>query len=282
VLPAFITQRSELPWCGHERVDRRADGDFYDPTVRECFTEAYEAGEPAEFVTDGYTVEGGRTRSIYRALGDGAIEINTDSSGDPFGTTSWSQTRCTSLDEIGTDPAGVPIFIGGDCSGESLFEREASAADVTAQELRTIENVIAFAATPSGETAAAVPWAGEVLLGLGDEILASYSSAAVADPAGWLLDREAFRGRVGPFSALDTLSTWDRAPNSDVTELTASAGPHPHCASPPVAAPIGLEDLRRVSVQPVGVTSCLTWWTVDLFIDDNQRVVAVTLDLYEP
>ncbi len=45
VLPDWITERTVLPWCGHEQVERRTDGDFYDGAVRDCFVAAYEAGE---------------------------------------------------------------------------------------------------------------------------------------------------------------------------------------------------------------------------------------------
>lgn len=282
VLPAFIADRAHLPWCGHELVERRADGDFYDAEVRACFLTAYEAGEQAEFVTDGLTVEGGRIRRMFRALGDGAIEVIVDSSGDPLGTPGWTRTRCESLDEISNDPEGVPIFVGGNCSHEELIDREPSPNDVTAEELRTIENVIAFASAPGPKTAAAVPWADEVLLGLADQIVVSHHSDAIADPANWVLEREAFRGRVGPFSALDALASWDRTGIDSISELTASAGPHPHCASPPVAAPAKVDQLHRVSVQPVGAMSCLTWWTVDLYLDGDGLVAAVTLDVYEP
>lgn len=48
-------------------------------------------------------------------------------------------------------------------------------------------------------------------------------------------------------------------------------------------APEGYADLRRVSIQPSeeSTDSCLSWFTVDLFVNRGQ-VVAVTLDLYEP
>jgi hypothetical protein len=36
-----------------------------------------------------------------------------------------------------------------------------------------------------------------------------------------------------------------------------------------------------VSIQPELATSCLEWWTVDFFVDDDV-VQAVTLDLFGP
>jgi hypothetical protein len=33
---------------------------------------------------------------------------------------------------------------------------------------------------------------------------------------------------------------------------------------------------------PAGIDSCIQWWTVDLFVTDDGRIGAVTLDRYEP
>ena len=133
-----------------------------------------------------------------------------------------------------------------------------------------------FAADPSPETAADVPFAPEVRLGLASRLMRTVGADEVADPEAWVLESAAFRGYTGPFSALDLLQRHDR--------YDVSVGPHRHCASPPVAAPPDVEGLRRVSVQPSSrsIDSCLSWFTVDLFVDDDDVVQAVTLDLWEP
>jgi hypothetical protein len=64
--------------------------------------------------------------------------------------------------------------------------------------------------------------------------------------------------------------------------MQVTVGPHDLCASPPVAAPPERGGLRRVSVQPVGDIPCLMGWTVDLFLTDEGRIAAVTLDFGEP
>jgi hypothetical protein len=66
--------------------------------------------------------------------------------------------------------------------------------------------------------------------------------------------------------------------------MQVSLGDHPHCASPPVPPPRGMAGARRVSVQPDenSITSCLAWFSVDLFLDEHRNVVAVTLDIWEP
>ncbi len=45
--------------------------------------------------------------------------------------------------------------------------------------------------------------------------------------------------------------------------------------------PAGHATNRRVSIQPASAQSCLQWWTVDLFLGEDGRVEAITLDLYE-
>ncbi|OGO73385.1 MAG: hypothetical protein A3G84_05105 [Chloroflexi bacterium RIFCSPLOWO2_12_FULL_71_12] len=91
-----------------------------------------------------------------------------------------------------------------------------------------------------------------------------------------MLHADHFRGRSGPFSALELLAR--REPT------TVWVGPHPHCASPPAPPPTDFASLRRVSVQPSQPRddTCLSWWTVDLFVSVDGRVAAVTLDLWDP
>lgn len=64
--------------------------------------------------------------------------------------------------------------------------------------------------------------------------------------------------------------------------MTITIGAHAHRASLPVPPPAGFESHRRISVQPAEATSCLEWSTVELFIDNQDNVAAITLDLFEP
>ncbi len=140
---------------------------------------------------------------------------------------------------------------------------------------RILRALIRFARAPGPETAAMVPLADDgVWLGLADRLLAKRSIKELTDPEAWLLQAESFRAYVGPFSALDLLAR--------ARKITVSVGPHPHCASPPVAAPARVADLRRVSIQRRDTESCLQWWTVDVFVSSGGTIQAVTLDLWEP
>ena len=147
-------------------------------------------------------------------------------------------------------------------------------AAATDQDRALTSAIVELARDPSPSTVDAAPFAPTVQLGLADELLRTVARDDLDDPGSWVLDPEVFRAFTGPFSALELLSQ-DRPTQTLV-------GPHPHCASPPVPAPPGFEDHRRVSVQPIDGTSCLEWWTVDLFVGADGIVEAVTMDLYEP
>ena len=114
-IPAEFTERTELPLCGHEIVERTAEGDFHDAEATACFLAAYEAGDPAEFISETLTPETGRITTIFRVLGPGEIEIFRDTTQDPLSTPGWTRTMCDAIREIDRDPNGVPILIGDEC-----------------------------------------------------------------------------------------------------------------------------------------------------------------------
>lgn len=158
-----------------------------------------------------------------------------------------------------------------DALDDPVAEARAAATDADRE---LTEALVELAWEPSSSTVERVPFAAQVELGLADELHREVERGALAEPDGWAIEAEVFRAYTGPFSALDLLAQ-DRPTQTLV-------GEHPHCASPPVPPPPGFEDHRRVSIQPVDGSSCLEWWTVDLFIGDDGTVEAVTMDLYEP
>jgi spore germination protein GerM len=148
-----------------------------------------------------------------------------------------------------------------------------SAVAATEQEAAVMAALETFAKDPAANFAA-VALADEVSLGLGPDLIRTMDAADLADPAAWVMDIDLFRARAGTASALDLLA--EERPRRVVT------GDHLHCASPPVAAPSGLEGFTRISTQPTDATSCLEWFSVDVFVDGDGDIVAVTIDLYEP
>lgn len=132
-----------------------------------------------------------------------------------------------------------------------------------------------FATSPTDSTYARLDLSATVTLTLGPDIARTESSDRLSDPATWVFDQEdGFRAYVGPFSALDLLG------QGRPFEITA--GPHPHCAGPPMPVNPAFAGLRHLSIQPTDATSCLEWWTVDLFLDGTGAIAGVTMDLWEP
>lgn len=157
VVPAAVAARPELPWCGHEVVDRTPQGDFYDAKVRECFLAAYGIGEPAEFVSDGLTVEGGRVRTIFRSIAAGDVEVYYDNTADHLSSQDWTFATCTALRPFGADPSGVPAFIPDRCTEPQVVVGTVPETDPTPADLRLVESLVAFAQSPDAETLAAHP-----------------------------------------------------------------------------------------------------------------------------
>lgn len=157
------------------------------------------------------------------------------------------------------------------------------------EDLRLIRDFVVFAVRPSAETARRLPFAGEVQLGLSRDLVATLDESETSDASAWVLNATYFRANTGPFNALESIQR-----HADETRSTSararggafhvSVGDHPHCAGPPVPAPRGFQHHRRVSVQPSesSIDSCLSWFTVDLFLNEEGSIAAVTLDIWEP
>lgn len=92
-----------------------SDGDVRDTAARDCFLAAYEAGEPAEFVSLGVTIEGARILDIWRVIGPGEVELYADATHDHGGSLTWQPYRCTSLDVERSEDDGVIYFGLGAC-----------------------------------------------------------------------------------------------------------------------------------------------------------------------
>lgn len=147
---------------------------------------------------------------------------------------------------------------------------------LTPDEQAVVDSLRQFASDPTAQSHASVPFVDTVTLTLGPALAFSRPGADLADPAEWSIDEgaEGFRAYAGPFSALDLLA--------QPRDIAVTAGPHDHCAGPPMPVHQDLEGRRQISIQPTDATSCLEWWVVDLFLTDSGEIAGVTLDLWEP
>lgn len=174
--------------------------------------------------------------------------------------------------ESGPDPAPTP-----------------GTGDVEQSDLAIADAFVSFATEPSPETAASLPFADRVELGLGPDLLVERTAEELSSPDAWLIDEDVFRAYTGPFSALERIRrhvAGDMPEGLQVrSETKVVIGDYPYCAgsaAPP--PPDGVKDLRRVSIQPAdgSVTSWLGMFYVDLYVDEDRLIHAVTLDLCEP
>lgn len=181
---------------------------------------------------------------------------------------------------------GTAVLVGGSLCGaaEPVIEEAGDPRDHVA----LARSIVAFAVDPSPEQAARLPFAAQVRLGLGSDLVVIKDRSALGDDSEWLLHQTYFRAYVGPFSALRVLRHQvDDAGTAAIGvdgAFEVTTGPYPHCASPSASAPVGFDEHLRVSVRPATSTydSCLLWFAVDLFVDDDGAIAAVTLDLWEP
>ncbi len=94
----------------------------------------------------------------------------------------------------------------------------------------------------------------------------------VNDPAAWVIDADEWNGYAGPFDVLGPL-------RSEAGITLTLVGPQPHCASPALDARVAF---RQMSIQPAGITSCLEWYSIDVFLDASGDIERIRLDLWEP
>ncbi|MGD2102490.1 MAG: hypothetical protein PVG83_09670 [Acidimicrobiia bacterium] len=189
------------------------------------------------------------------------------------------------------DADGVPVTAAGghfgpfgDSTPPDLSSPDSTSTSITngttvppaAADMAVVNGFVQFAKSPSDETFPDLLLADTVALGLGPETVRTVDKGALRGAQEWVIDVADFRGYVGPFSALDVLSSLE--------DYDIQIGEHLHCAGPPQPPPNELQDLRRVSVQPSeqSIGSCLEWSTVDFFVDEDRLVQAITMDLWEP
>jgi hypothetical protein len=289
VVPVAVAAREELPFCGHETIERTALGDLRDAEVWSCFFDAYESGKPAEMISDGLTVEGGRFREIYRLPQAGGVEWFMDATQDPLGAQAWIRFTCARLGAPTEAAEGVLVAYPDGCDDGTTVVGTDADHQPTGAEMAVLEHLIGFAQTSDPWFLDQIPLSTEgVWLGFRDRLLELHPPADLSNPRTWQLEVERLGDRT-LVSGLDGLADWDLGTGADppIRELVARVGEHPRCLVPVAEGPEGptgvvppeVEDARHVSVQPWRLTSCEAWWSVDLFFDDDGSIRAITLDV---
>lgn len=158
----------------------------------------------------------------------------------------------------------------------------------TAGDLDLARAFIAFAAAPSGDSAAVLPLADNVRIGAGSVLQKGVPSGSYASVSTWTVAPLPDSGTVDWINPLQEIADHaQRRKSQQVTgpdrAFTVSLGPHERCVGPGIPAPRGMGKFRRVSIQPVTTTKapCLRWFSVDLYLSQGE-IRAVTLDLFRP
>lgn len=171
--------------------------------------------------------------------------------------------------------------------GASVSASESPSSSVatigTAEAQRLGRTFVAFALEPSPALLADVPFAPEVQLGLRDAIDKTVPRAKLADKASWRIDREEFAAMVGPFDATATLRQFAGI-HTEIDPFTIGVGDYPHCNNRQTFRAPEVAGLARVTIQPRDgmIDSCISWFSVDLFVDNGGEIAAVTMDHGEP
>lgn len=173
-------------------------------------------------------------------------------------------------------PFAPPSTEPQETSTTSTTEPAATSVQPAESDLFLVDAFVGFAKDPGTQTFSGLPLADSVSLGLGPQIVRSVAGESLKDPGAWAIDVAEYRAYTGPFSPLELLRSFD--------DYIVQVGEHSHCAGPPQPPPNGLDDHRRVSVQPPAesIDSCLMWATVDFFVGQSGQVEAITMDLWEP
>lgn len=115
-----------------------------------------------------------------------------------------------------------------------------------------------------------------IALGLGDTLVKTVSPAKSRTADAWVLDTTGYAEREGSVSALDLV-------RNNLGNLRVTSGPHPTCVGPTAEVPRSLSNGGSlVSIQPRRYSTCIDWWSVDLFVNDVGQIVGVNVSLGSP
>lgn len=162
--------------------------------------------------------------------------------------------------------ASAPLAPGHEDLSQEAGQRVQALAD----------GLLEFALHPSEETAAVLPFADEVRLGVGDRIVRTANRDELLDPATWELEGNAFE-REGPFSALALLA------GSDVAGVSAQLRPFFQCGRDDF--PAELYGYESFTIEPADASAerCGEWFGIYVFQHPvTEEIEAVTLVLWEP
>jgi hypothetical protein len=129
---------------------------------------------------------------------------------------------------------------------------------------------------------AKTPWTGAwdvpIHVGFGDSIVRTLTAAHAGRAQAWRLPPGTVPWLVGRVSPLTQVA------RSRGRYAVYSGAHPPSCAGVDMQPPPRLDQYHRLSIQPRQsvIDSCLSWWSVNLFVNDVRQVTGVTVNFSEP
>jgi hypothetical protein len=188
---------------------------------------------------------------------------------------------CTSADSDGEaspsspSSAGVQTSLAPTSSPPDDGSNTGSSASATHGRARIYAHLFSrFAHHPSVQTG---PFDTPVSLGVGGRRVRVLNDDDRYDPMKWRVPVFGYAERSGTASALEMLREQGRT-------AQVSNRPPPPCAAHtrPGLRLTGGGTLVRIQPRPGAWSSCIQWWSVDLFVNDVGQVVGVNINLGAP
>jgi hypothetical protein len=117
-VPQQVAERSPLSSCGVE--DATTQQGPWNTTARTCFWDAYQRGQPAEFISTRLTVEGDPITTTYRVLSAGKVEVFMNTTQDKFGPEGWARFDCQTLASMTSIAEGPDFGVDDSCTQTTI------------------------------------------------------------------------------------------------------------------------------------------------------------------
>ncbi len=255
-----------------------ADGCVQAGTPDRPRAEVWPAGYTAERRAEGVVVMGPDGRVV-------AAEGRKFSAGGGLGGSASAATCLSETGEIVYVQDVLPPLHAPEPHPDKTTKQPPS-DPLTESDIEALSALVAFAADPRSTTFDRLPLAPQVALGLGNEIRERVNAEVLAQPSAWMLPMptQGFAGRSldGSISALRPLRAGlDGQDIASDPAYEVTSGPDTGCFTP-TGLPDHLRGLRQLNIEPSRTRSCLDWYAVEVYLDSNDDIAAVLVDLWEP
>lgn len=259
---------------GELRVN--ADGCVYAGTANGPLAVVWPAGYTAERRADGVVV--------MRPDGEVvAAEGREFSAGGGLGGSASAVTCLSDSGEIAYVQDALPPLNAPEPRSDNTT-RQPTSEPLSKSDIEALSALVEFAADPRSTTFARLPLAPQVALGLGNEIHRRVDAKALGEPSAWVVPTPGSAALHWSWS-LSALRPLRAGLNGqDIGSDPAyrvTSGPDRGCITR-TGPPDDLRGLRQLNIEPAKTRSCVEWYVVRVYLDANDNISAVLVDIFEP